>query len=624
MRKLHQIRWVWILSAMWFCGGIAYGQNQWDEIRDNENRVRFTHPDSILIWVRGVDSNTVYGKALHTWAQGTVLFHHSDYSESYKILSRALEQARETRNFMLQSEISMDLARAYMILDMTGESLSLLLYVRDYFNRAGTNHQKARVLLALGELYRKMSYFEKAQNALAEGLKWMNGEESQITCALYNRMAAINTQKGILDSADYYSRIAIEMAQKLNDAHLQAISYNEIGQVNMQSGDWNAAFLSFKKADSLWTSLNMLRFAAPARLKVSIILATRKETDTALAIATHTFFEIRGKKWYFLESEMAQHIANLYMEANMADSAFRYQDYRYGANNAFIETRYKINADVVQSRYQYEKNLNTIREQTRQLKEESQNRRWYTVLVIILAAMAVMLALLAAQKQKESHLIKKEKQQEVLHNRSLQESIHEKNALIQEVNHRVKNNLQTISSLIDLQKASISDQAGIWVLEDAQRRIDSMGLAHELLFSSSSLGKINVAEYMEKLIQAEQSLHGAQVKNIRFLLDVFPAEIDLNRIISLGMITSEAVSNAVKHAFDEKEDKVLRVTLTCENEKCELRIQDNGKGLAPEFREKAKSSFGIRLMEIFAKKMGARFELEDAHPGTAIVVLFSL
>lgn len=624
MRKLHQIRWVWILSAMWFCGGIAYGQNQWDEIRDNENRVRFTHPDSILIWVRGVDSNTVYGKALHTWAQGTVLFHHSDYSESYKILSRALEQARETRNFMLQSEISMDLARAYMILDMTGESLSLLLYVRDYFNRAGTNQQKARVLLALGELYRKMGQHAKAQKALLEGLDRMNGERNRTSCALYNRLAAVKTQTGKYDSSDYYSRISISIAQELKDAHLQAISYNEMGQVYTETGDWNSGYKAFRIADSLWTSLDMLRFAASARLKISIYHSLSKESDTALAIAKKAFFDIRGKEWFFLESEVATHISNIYLENKEADSAIRYRDISYGAYISFVENRNKMNADVVESRYQYEKNQNIIREQTRQLQEESQNRRWYLILVSVLTVMAVMLAFLAALKQKESRLINKEKQKEVLYSRSLQESIHEKNALIQEVNHRVKNNLQTISSLIDLQKASISDQAGIWVLEDAQRRIDSMGLAHELLYSSSSLGKINVAEYMEKLIQAEQSLHGAQVKNIRFLLDVFPAEIDLNRIISLGMITSEAVSNAVKHAFDEKEDKVLRVTLTCENEKCELRIQDNGKGLAPEFREKAKSSFGIRLMEIFAKKMGARFELEDAHPGTAIVVLFSL
>lgn len=202
-------------------------------------------------------------------------------------------------------------------------------------------------------------------------------------------------------------------------------------------------------------------------------------------------------------------------------------------------------------------------------------------------------------------------------------SLREKEQLLQEVHHRVKNNLQIISSLLNLQSDYIEDEQFHSMIRESKNRITSMALIHEMLYLTKDLSRININDYVIKLSQSVYQSFHAKDSVILFEYNVdrnFFLEID--RMIPIGLILNEIVSNSLKYAFPNKKG-IISIELKAREECILLSITDNGIGIPKDFNHKEAKSLGVQLIYMLADQIDAKLKV-SSNNGTSYELCFKL
>jgi two-component sensor histidine kinase/HAMP domain-containing protein len=205
----------------------------------------------------------------------------------------------------------------------------------------------------------------------------------------------------------------------------------------------------------------------------------------------------------------------------------------------------------------------------------------------------------------------------------LRRTLAQKDALLREVHHRVKNNLQVISSLLRLQAAGSTSPQTARLFQESESRIHSMALIHEQLCRSGDHTRIDFRDYVEGLTRNVLVSAGAE-RPIRVALDVDPVTLDLDIATSCGLILNELLSNALKYAFPEGRDGVISVTFRCSDGSATLVVADNGVGLpkVPAGQEPA-PSLGLRLVTALVGQLHGSW-LVEGEGGTRITLTFQI
>lgn len=203
------------------------------------------------------------------------------------------------------------------------------------------------------------------------------------------------------------------------------------------------------------------------------------------------------------------------------------------------------------------------------------------------------------------------------------ESLREKEALLREIHHRVKNNMQVISSILQLQANYIKDAAALEVFKDCQGRIRTMALIHEQLYRSEGLAQIDFKEYLESLVGLLLRAQLGRGVNVRHEYEIASVTLDADTAIPLGLIANELVSNCLKHAFAGRTAGRVRVTLRkLDDGGIQMAVQDDGIGLPPAFDPDKTNSLGVRLVKILSGQIKGRLEFKN-NPGAEFTVTFA-
>ena len=190
----------------------------------------------------------------------------------------------------------------------------------------------------------------------------------------------------------------------------------------------------------------------------------------------------------------------------------------------------------------------------------------------------------------------------------LKASIKEKELLLREIHHRVKNSLQIISSLLSLQADEIDDKEIVERYNESENRIHTIALVHESLYNSNDISEINFHDYVESLVQNIKDSYNVNIKNIKITLELDDYELGIETAIPLGLIINELVSNAIKHAFMNQEGNIL-LKLTKSDDIYELTIRDDGKGLRNDFDIDNEKSLGFILINALVKQLEGEIEV---------------
>ena len=216
-----------------------------------------------------------------------------------------------------------------------------------------------------------------------------------------------------------------------------------------------------------------------------------------------------------------------------------------------------------------------------------------------------------------SYIIKKSwiTKQEVA---QLNTQLEQKNMLLKEVHHRVKNNLQTVSSLLSIQSRGVDDENTKKLLKNSQRRVLTMAMIHEMLYKKDEhVELVPLAPYLQEL--SESLIASSNAKNsldINLELNIPDVNLKVDTIISLGLIVNEIITNSIKYAFNPKEKGIIYLKIEQHTEYTyQLNIGDNGVGFSKENSEKPSNSMGLKLIESLARQIKGdikkSFDLEE-------------
>lgn len=222
--------------------------------------------------------------------------------------------------------------------------------------------------------------------------------------------------------------------------------------------------------------------------------------------------------------------------------------------------------------------------------------------------------------KRKTNAILEAKQAEInRQNKKLQLLVDEKEWLIKEIHHRVKNNLQIVISLLNTQSAYLENEDALQAIQNSQHRMHAMSLIHQKLYQTENLSSINMSWYITELAQYLKDSFDND-DNIKFKLSLSSIDLDVAQAVPLGLILNEAISNSIKYAFPDSKG-IINVLFEERENKYLLRIADNGSGLPDDFAAVERDSLGMNLMMGLAEQLDGTFNITSDN-GVIITINF--
>jgi len=205
---------------------------------------------------------------------------------------------------------------------------------------------------------------------------------------------------------------------------------------------------------------------------------------------------------------------------------------------------------------------------------------------------------------------------------ALNKSIKEKDVLLKEIHHRVKNNLQIVSSLLSLQSQYVNEPGSVELFKESQSRIISMALIHEKLYQTGDLTRINLSEYANELIGDLFRSYSVNTHLMKYQIESKNILLDINTAIPCGLIINELVTNSIKHAFPDNRSGEIKIDIQCHDGNCILKIADNGVGFPDDLDINDVKTLGLQLVTSLTKQLDGTIKL-DREGGTCFTIKFN-
>ncbi|AXV39583.1 MAG: hypothetical protein CIT02_04260 [Methanobacterium sp. BAmetb5] len=203
----------------------------------------------------------------------------------------------------------------------------------------------------------------------------------------------------------------------------------------------------------------------------------------------------------------------------------------------------------------------------------------------------------------------------------LRSSLKDKEILLQEIHHRVKNNMQIISSLLNLQSNFITDPEAISVFRESQNRVKSMALLHENLYQSREMDKVDFKQYVKKLTDNLLSTYSAHSSHLKTEISSENVKLNIETAIPCGLIINELLTNSLKYAFPHGQNGTIYLKIKAINDKYVLILGDDGVGLPPNFNLESTDTLGLRLVHNLVNQIDGELKVKNSK-GTCFEILF--
>jgi PAS domain S-box-containing protein len=190
---------------------------------------------------------------------------------------------------------------------------------------------------------------------------------------------------------------------------------------------------------------------------------------------------------------------------------------------------------------------------------------------------------------------------------ALDQSLKEKEMLLSEIHHRVKNNLSIVSSLVELQKSK-AGQGSSEGFKEIQSRIKSIALVHEKLYHNKNFTDVNLAEYISELVDLICKTYDSSVKEITVHHELDDLHVNIKRAVPIALICNELINNCYKYAFEEEKNGRIDILLKVRDGKAVLSVSDNGTGLPNDFEERKADSLGMTLISVFTRQIQGKLK----------------
>lgn len=493
----------------------------------------------------------------------------------------------------------------------------------------GNPEKIADVYVLIAEFYRETLKYDYALNYLNKVRSIVHkGQASpQAEMEMYSRFAAIYQEHHFEeDSIPIMSEKCIELGKKYGDDHVVATALNQLGYYYAPTNP-SLSRRHYADAIQIWKRMNYLRYEAHSLMNLYRQHPGAFTLTEVIVNLEDIIARIGDKPWLLKRLELHDMLASRYeMSGDLSKALLNYKKYlKLHAEHSFLTNQQQLNE--IQEKYETERNHRTISEQQGQIVQErlekdaidSRANRllWFLVLAVLLLLVVIYSVY---RFRKSNQQLKQQKIQIEASNRLLEELLSGRELLLKEIHHRVKNNLQMVVSLLELQAMGVKDEETRDVLRTGNQRVKSMALVHKRLYQGADLGYVEVEGYVSALFsELDSAFIDPGVKVVRQL----KAEnilLDVDTIIPFGLILTELITNSFKYA----KANPLHVVISLE-EQTEgtflLTYQDNGVGMPDTFDIKKARSLGMRMIHRLSQQLNGTLTFRNEN-GLRIEIQF--
>lgn len=501
--------------------------------------------------------------------------------------------------------------------------------------------QIATSLTYNGFMYQMKSYYDIAMDYYLQSIAYKEKLPNKRSLAFsYNLVGKVYEFQGDYEKSLEYHQIALDLRKKYVDSLQVAHSLKNIGWAHLKNKDYERSIAAFERSISLSKRYNHKRRISFGYNGLGSNYLALKQPDTALvyfkkaltlsqkinidfnvsqaligcsnayfdkgdnanakdmaeqaikAIGDHRYFD-QLKDVYLLLYKIAEKERN----SNLALSHFKqFRAISDSISNKETQTQIaemELRFKTAKKEQELALLEQEIAENNQLLQTEKSNRK---LLYITIAAIVSILLVMSWYYRKN---LRQKKQLKVM--------VHEKNTLLKETNHRVKNSFQVVSGLLYLQASTIKNKEASQAFNQAQNRINAMTLLHQRLYNKDHLDGVNAQEYLENLVLDIIQTQTMLTEPIQKKIKVAPIIIDIEAISYIGLIVNELVTNSLKHAFTVTGvNPMIEVLLQEKNNQLQLQVADNGIGMAA---AESENTMGLSLIEDLAKKLDATISI---------------
>lgn len=468
-----------------------------------------------------------------------------------------------------------------------------------YYKRAAELHEKLGVDDKLsydfnniglifrlqGDYKRALEYYQKSLS-----LKRKMNDKPGIITTLGN-VATCYRYMEKLDSAGIHLLEGLKIAEDIGDSALIGYTYLNLGNNLHFQGKYNEALIYQLKAQETLKKVGEQRDIQQNMLNMGLTYLRLKSYSDA----EHFFIEANkiAEKFDMIEaqSNIALGLSELYEETGRLSESLVFYKKHFELSASMLNEKKTSIVEELEQKYQSELKQKEIAKLEVEQQTSENERNLFLMIASGVVLLAIFLFVLLRQKSKS--------------NATITQSLAEKETLLGEIHHRVKNNLQVISSLLSLQSRFIEDKGAVDAINEGQTRVESMGLIHQKLYQDNNFSGVNALDYIQDLAHVLNTSYGAE-ERVKVHYSIDDLNIDVDTIIPIGLILNELISNSFKHAFPAGREGNLYISLHESNQKLSLDVSDDGAGINNKRTDN--NSFGLILIESLAQKLKATVE----------------
>lgn len=486
----------------------------------------------------------------------------------------------------------------------------------------------ARIYNNIAIIYNKQEKLEEEQLNYQKALQSINGIQSPAAERLRNIISS-NIALNYLDQKQYDKALTIfqrcfEYEKKLNYKTNLAGSSRSLSKVYLGKKEYSKALEYAQNALELYTQLGNKSGQADVYREIGVIYLKTNQlqdaldyTQKGLQLSTK-IGELESIKFCY------ENLSKIHSKLNNYKEAYTNQVLFKKMSDSMFNSEINDKVTQIQMTYEFDKKQEQLKrlqnEKDTKLKSESNKQRNFliaiamTLFFLSLLTIGIYFNLKSYKKQK--NIVEQQKEQ-------IQNSLTEKETLLREIHHRVKNNLQIISSLLNMQSEDIEDQKVLLSIQEGQSRVQAMSLIHQNLYQSEHIDKVNIENYFKELTNYLSTMYKGDSNSVKVTIETSNIQFDFDTAIPLGLIVNELVSNAYKHAFSNKKEGQISIQINAINSTdYQLLVSNDGEKLPSNFDWNKPKSLGMKLVTILSKQLRGSFSLKENEPNTTFEVLF--
>ncbi len=513
---------------------------------------------------------------------GQVLFYKGEYQGAIENFLTAEPFYAEKKDSIFLGAIYNGLAACYQ---ESNDSIAMNYFQKAYSIYADVHPKKAGIALAnIGNVHSENKRYEQAIKTLRKAVALFDPIKEKY----YFNIANLNLANALSEIASYeeaekiYRAILVSYKDKEN-FDLKAFALGGLGYCQYKKKQYKIATINLEQAVTMGEKIGIQEDLLPKILDLSnTYKATSDYKNAYLTLVKH--------------KTLTDSLFSKEKEQILADAVSKYEGEKKDQEISLLNTESEL------ATLKYEKT--------------NRARLFFIALSIGLLLFAGLLYKLIQDRKKANRKLK-------IQNERINKALSEKEMLLREIHHRVKNNLQVISSLLSIQSRKIDDPSALEAMQESRNRVQSMALIHQNLYQDQELVGVGTKDYIEKLALSLVQNYKVGDNQVEVKTDIDDVKLDVDTIIPLGLILNELITNALKYAFVEQKDGKIFIELKKNNEDLILKVSDNGVGLPESFGSQKNSGIGFRLIDAFSKKLGAKLNIENQSKGTKVSMCIS-